>query len=722
LANSNVTSASYVITTEQVQTPSFSPAPALYTTVTNVTITCATAGASIYYTTNGTAPTTSSTLCTGPIPGTMDITRTIRTFATHAGMLNSNEATGVYTLPDVDGDGLSGPMETYWHTSDSLADSDDDGIDDDEEIGTWGTRPDLDDTDGDGISDGVELNDYGYASNWTTQTYRFSPLIADVPQINVSLQLPPAIVANVTTSTVTSESVSAERSGSSATTVKHADTSTHSRSVEQTHNIEASFSLTGFVPSYSGSYSYSHSTTREESTSYTTEQSQQITKAWSKMQTRMQETGHTYNGGEIQATVKVENRGALSVEMTSLALMAGRAIPSTQTVEGLCNMTTTGITTLPVAGGSESSALLFTGSVLQGPMEQILANPNGLIIKPASYTLNVLDQGGNTRAFTHNFNAIDSNCARIVIDYGPYDGPTAVGWLPPERHYVACNLRYGSSDGITLREAFENHMHLNDAAIGTTYNSYGMGSVQMWVDAGGGMFHQVTRSGLMTLRGLDERTVTNGEWVIVHRYMVGAEEHFAGYRVRDASYSLDNIVLHAGDIVQILYMKDSDNDKLGIREEYALGSSDDDTDSDDDGLSDWDEAKTYHSDPNNPNSPVYKYTVSLQSLSNSISYAIGNWTSQTRYNNGQWLPESQTFTHWNSSLPQGVIFPGTTITLQFDRDMLDVAEVWLYANQSYPTDPTATSRKILRSQLYQTTGCSLTSGYTTAVFIVTPVY
>lgn len=64
--SSAVGSAAYTIN-GAVATPMFSPAAGSYKGTQTLTISCATLGATIYYTTNGTDPTTGSTLYTGPI-------------------------------------------------------------------------------------------------------------------------------------------------------------------------------------------------------------------------------------------------------------------------------------------------------------------------------------------------------------------------------------------------------------------------------------------------------------------------------------------------------------------------------------------------------------------------------------------------------------------------------------------------------------------------------
>lgn len=83
----------------RVATPTFNPAGGSYVGSQTVTLSVATAGATIHYTIDGSAPTTSSPTYTAPILVTR--TTTIRAFATASGMADSDEAAAIYTLAAV---------------------------------------------------------------------------------------------------------------------------------------------------------------------------------------------------------------------------------------------------------------------------------------------------------------------------------------------------------------------------------------------------------------------------------------------------------------------------------------------------------------------------------------------------------------------------------------------------------------------------------------------
>ncbi len=85
--------------TPTVATPTFSVAPGTYTSAQSVTLSDATSGATIYYTTNNTTPTTSSTKYTAAIP--VSATETIQAIAVLAGSTNSAVASAAYTISSV---------------------------------------------------------------------------------------------------------------------------------------------------------------------------------------------------------------------------------------------------------------------------------------------------------------------------------------------------------------------------------------------------------------------------------------------------------------------------------------------------------------------------------------------------------------------------------------------------------------------------------------------
>ncbi len=94
-ANSAVASAAYVIETPAA-TPTFSPAAGTYTAAQSVKLASATAGATIYYTTNGATPTTSSTKYSAAIA--VSASETIKAIAVATGHTNSAVASAAYVI------------------------------------------------------------------------------------------------------------------------------------------------------------------------------------------------------------------------------------------------------------------------------------------------------------------------------------------------------------------------------------------------------------------------------------------------------------------------------------------------------------------------------------------------------------------------------------------------------------------------------------------------
>jgi sugar lactone lactonase YvrE len=90
--------------------PTLSPAPGSYSGAQSVTLS-STAGATIYYTTDGTQPTTSSTVYSGPI--TVSANETITAFAGGTGFVSSATAAGRYSLYALGAELIPGTLSSF---------------------------------------------------------------------------------------------------------------------------------------------------------------------------------------------------------------------------------------------------------------------------------------------------------------------------------------------------------------------------------------------------------------------------------------------------------------------------------------------------------------------------------------------------------------------------------------------------------------------------------
>ena len=95
LIASTVSSETYTLI-NQVPTPTFNPEPGDFTSAQSVTIPSPWPGSTIYYTTDGSTPTTSSKTYGGPI--SISATTTLKAIATASGLTQSNVGSGLYTI------------------------------------------------------------------------------------------------------------------------------------------------------------------------------------------------------------------------------------------------------------------------------------------------------------------------------------------------------------------------------------------------------------------------------------------------------------------------------------------------------------------------------------------------------------------------------------------------------------------------------------------------
>ncbi|NWJ50325.1 MAG: chitobiase/beta-hexosaminidase C-terminal domain-containing protein [Bacteroidetes bacterium] len=96
--NSDIITNVYTLNLPQVATPTFSPVAGTYSAAQNVTISTTTSGAKIYYTTNGTTPTTGSTLYVTGTPVVVSSSLTLKAIAVNDCSINSAIASAAYVI------------------------------------------------------------------------------------------------------------------------------------------------------------------------------------------------------------------------------------------------------------------------------------------------------------------------------------------------------------------------------------------------------------------------------------------------------------------------------------------------------------------------------------------------------------------------------------------------------------------------------------------------
>jgi len=123
-STSAVSSASYILNLPLAAAPTFSPSPGTYTSIQQIALASTTPGATIYYTTNGSTPSTTSGRYIGPI--TVSSSETIEAITVETNYSTSSPTSAAYTinLPQVATPTFSVAAGTYGSTqSVSLASS-----------------------------------------------------------------------------------------------------------------------------------------------------------------------------------------------------------------------------------------------------------------------------------------------------------------------------------------------------------------------------------------------------------------------------------------------------------------------------------------------------------------------------------------------------------------------------------------------------------------------
>ncbi|MBL4635659.1 MAG: hypothetical protein JKY56_17495, partial [Kofleriaceae bacterium] len=295
----------------------------------------------------------------------------------------------------------------------------------------------------------------------------------------------------------------------------------------------------------------------------------------------LQSVTRSIDSARVQATINIANQGEIPFTLTNIEISLLRQNRANGNAF-------TPVATLRPTGGEALSLNLGPFDGERGPIifentdifpnivEELIREPQGLIFKVANF--DVLDAQGNNFAFSSA--TVASRTVGISVDYG--DGNV-------ESFRVATHNSFGTDGlptGITMERALELAgltLALNDQALAdpTTLDpaiTNTFGTLREGLLANG-------PQRLVRVRGV-QNDLEGGD---------NPEKRFWTIQTNnvnvDPEADFPSIQLRAGDEYLLLFTRDLDEDGLHELEENFYGSSDNNPDSDGDGISDFDEVR-----------------------------------------------------------------------------------------------------------------------------------
>jgi hypothetical protein len=435
-----------------------------------------------------------------------------------------------------------------------ITDTDGDGLTDAEEL-VLGTSIRMKDSDGDGLSDFVEVIDRGF--NPELNALYFNPLIADVPKFRIEMTSLPNVTMDYVTTTGTATSVTVGREEAVAIGQSVSDSSSNSSAVENSHTVgvsaTVSYSPDGFGGSATASYEETETTTSESSFSNTQEQSEEYSTALSESESLENSNEYTSNGGKLQVSLKIVNEGIVGFKLESILLNSAMADGTKGgSLNPIGNLEIDGdsFTGVTLGPGQSTLALSFTKDLLLDEAKSILRDSTGIVVGVASREVVNVDGVG----FGFTDASVQANTASIILDFS--------GLRPSERYLVAT-----MGGTVTAGEVLADILRIPYA-----------------VDNNGS---------LDSVRNYSYSTLYPAYWLGIHVTSNGVESNVTELDPTSAGYDFKNIILKAGDVLELAYFEDRDEDGLGLRGEIRVGSDPDDPDSDNDKLTDSEEVFGY---------------------------------------------------------------------------------------------------------------------------------
>lgn len=455
---------------------------------------------------------------------------------------------------DLDGDGLRNELELEIGTNPLLADSDGDKYDDFYE---YSTNPRVD------------------------PTLPFHPLIADIPQIRVEILRRPAFTLTTTEGETESDSISITEAEtinrSESTSLNNTRSFGHSSTFAAKVGISNKYEIgVGFNATigFSAETSFGHSFTSNEAYSLGRSVSESIGTSLQQARQTTLQTSRQVSGGQIVTALRLYNAGNIAVNVENLSV-AYAHLHSNGTVSQALSLAPDGAAlgfTLPPG---EVSTPLSYRAVLVGAdaayaMAEDMARAGSIQVIADSMLL-TNETGGN---FTDVYTNTKNRSARVMIDPGPTFTVGEHGGVL-DKHIVATprvNPAY-----VAGEEGAEPFVDTTLADLLTL--------LEVDFEVSERQVGDELTVGITEVNGTAEDLDNNSFWMVAletTRNGVNGTIYFAPFW----SYRPEDIAVVPGETVQLIYSADRDGDGVPARIEIAAGTSDQDVDTDADGVSD----------------------------------------------------------------------------------------------------------------------------------------
>ena len=527
------------------------------------------------------------------------------------------------TVADTDSDGLSDSEEKTYGTDPRAADTDGDAISDYKELTYIYSEPANSDTDADTLNDSLEFdffksspNDKDTDGDQITDDQEINlanrnPRVADIPVPsievgNVDLRLDVKFTKTNTsgqseskTKNVTSNLVQTDNQKFS-----QSDARTNEFMANLTVGTEWEAKLLSFGAK--GTFSAEAQTTNTWNSSFTTESTKETQKSYQDSlesgfeQSVEDSVTRELQGGSIKATINLKNQSNVAFSMSDLQVTVFFQDPEKPdkllpigTLKPAVDKYNFGVNEKKDNQVFEAPA----GSIFAATLEALMENPQGLIFKVSNY--NITDESNRNFAFTSQ--AINDRTAPIVLDYDGFDSDGDGEGDNSERLRVATSAgriltdinadgkvddkdrilydKSGVQVGITMREVLEGIMRLKAYDEDQTPSGSLSGQEQQnsystkKVSIGGKQVEMLWR-----LRQVGSQDVAGRKfWAVLNNTGIDISQDFNPRIIKT----------EAG--ITLAFVQDLDGDRIPARLEYLKGCSDEQLDTDGDGVSDYDE-------------------------------------------------------------------------------------------------------------------------------------